>query len=359
LSNFGLNASIDLAQAFTSDGALLFSCYGFSGAVCYGKKSIQLVASVDPAQGNLVMMGTVEHLSLHDVGLLVAQLSEDIGLSDQHENIIALLNDTMPSITFDKVQLFIAPQDTVLFDTMYRQGITIKACAHIADADIDCVIVLDQNGFKGSGAVQNFQLGPIMITGYSDSSPALMTIECDLLSGIAAAYIEGGIALDVLDGIQGTAKITFTPTGLSAQCKSMLCGQLEACVTISACGDLTQSANYMIEAQLTNTACVNFVRMLKNAAQSFITLSKDRDFFTAVEQLNDHAVGQMQNIIAFMKSDFIITQASFKSAISDLVQGTMPLVNIQGQHGDRKFTLCMPLNFNDPQACLTSLLEVL
>jgi len=364
LSDFCVSVDIDLTQVIASDGTLVLSGYGLSGALCYGTKKILLTSNVDTAHAHLIMVGAVEHISIEDLGLIVTELIENSDMHVQHPDLVSLLDQSMPLVEFNKVQLFVAPTDAVLFDTVYQQGITINACAHIADADIDCTIAIDQDGFKGTGSVKNLQLGPIMITGYSDgqsplSSAALMTIECDATSRVAGFYIEGGISLDVMDGVAGNAKIKFSPTGFTAQLNSKIFGQFDASLILGAQDDLTNDSNYVLDVQLTNNACASVVTMLQNAAHHAITLHKDRDFFDAIGQLSDQAIGHVQGIVTFLQSDLIITALSFHSTVADLKAGVVPLVTISGQHGDKKFTVSTPIDFNDPSGSLVSLIKVL
>lgn len=423
---FGADLGIDIAEAIASSGMVPFSQLGLAGSVMLGQTKLNLQGEINYSLSpDLVLIGTITDINLHDILLFGTHLIDNASGHATHLETIA--QKSLPPMGIKLAKVVIVPVETIFLGTTYQQGIEADVVIDLCNTDVGMSIRLAQDGIHGIGYLNNFAVGPLKITAGPNPLPntppnaALIKLDLDPTNAFAALYIEGGIALDVMDGITSAAVVLLTPAGLSCSVHTKIFTEFEADVTISGMGaisplgataigqaitDITQIANFMIDVTMSQNGLDHFSQLLKQEADDLFehannvdallekkaTLQQEIDAKKAeIAQLNpfdpkvnilhtqimnleiekqnidiESAAGKwgltvlatLDSILANAIQEGInITCLAFKASVADLVAGKKPVVTIQGIVGGKEMCITTAVDFKDMSSTAVTILQ--
>lgn len=361
LGNFGMQANIDLTQVVFGSAALAISDYALSGSVALGSTVVDCTAEINATtSANMILSGSASTISVQDLATFAVNLAGNTG---QTQAVLGALS-YLPNISFSNMQVIIAAQNAQLFGQSYQKGISCNGTLTFADISTDCLVIVNDAGFQGTAALNNTQLGPVLITGFSNGQnstqiPAGLVLSLDIGSVLAKLCIEGGIALDIMDGVNAGTQINITSQGLNAQFQTQVFFIFNASCILSAQGDITDPANYTIQTDLDGLSCTQWTQLLMDVAQLFLK-SPRRSVFADIVHWSQSELEKLQDAVQnLLTKGFSITQASFTSRITDLQNGVLPIVTIQGIFAGKPKIVQIPVNFKDHKATFLALIDAL
>ena len=339
IGEFGIAAGIDFAQTAATAGIIPLSLLGLAGSIKFGDKKLSLAGQINfSTNPDLIFLGMLEGgLYLKDLVSFAGDIIEKAGaLGGKKIEIVKAVENKLPTIGFKTVKLYIVPKETVFLGVTYARGIDIAVIADIAGVDVGLTINVNEKGFKGISYLKGFKMGPVHITAGPNAQPGtppdqatfMMVLDAEKL--LAQIYIDGGIFIDVMDGIKGGATIDFSTNGIRIDLMAKIFTDFEAYLKISAMGvvspsaaaavqkaaaasgnpvaateaegDLRKDSSYTIYAKLTTNSCTRFGALLKAAAIDFMKNKEKVDQFRTsskedVRTLIDKKAALQQQIV--------------------------------------------------------------
>src|ERR1700733_1214523 len=312
IGEFGLSAGMDLAEVAASAGFIPISQFGLAGAIKFGRSYISLKANVNYSTSpDLLMAGEAENLYLQDVVSFAADMVERAGkLVGQKADLVNKVNQKLPNIGFKLLRVYVVPKDTVFLGVSYQKGVDVALNGEIVKTAFELMLQVDETGFNGNAFVRNLKIGPLKVVSGPKAVPgtppdqATLVLAMDAQKLLARLYIDGGIEIDVMDGIKGGATIDISKEGLYAEMTSKIFNNFEALLRITGKGSAATESNalatrldttgvgggptsvglendssYGIYAKLTTNALEKLGNLLQGAAKDFMENKKKVDEF--------------------------------------------------------------------------------
>jgi hypothetical protein len=426
IGEFGCDLGTDITEAAATQGAVPFSQLGLAGSVMLGQTKLNLEGEINYSLSpDLVLVGTVNNINVHDIILFGTQVIDTI--SGHKTQLETIAQQNLPPLAIKTVKVLIIPQETVFLGTYYQQGIEADVLLALCQTDVGMSIRIANDGIQGLGYLSNFSIGPLKITAGPNPLPntpanaAIIKLDLDPTSAFASLYIEGGIALDVMDGITSAATVLITPAGLTCAIHTKIFTDFEADVIITGMGaisplaataigqtitDITQAANFMVDVSIRQNGLNHFSQILTQQAQDLqnhatqvntltqqlATIDQQIDAKNAqIAQLNpldpkvnilhteimnlkikkeninlEAAAGKWglpliaaldTAIATILQNGINITKIEFKASVADLLAGKTPTATLQGTIGGRQVSFSTPLNVKDMTNTTSAILQ--
>lgn len=223
------NATVGVRSDFTvaaaSGGILGLSGFCLGGAVGFGRKELSLSACVSVSGSqvpDIILAGEFKGgLYLSDIVEFSTDVIDGVaGIAGAKLNLTNEVRDKLPNIGFDTAKLYVVPKDTFLAGKLYEKGFELAAAGTILDTHIGFDIKIKDKGINGIAYLKT-KIGPLTITGAGPDKKmgtaddaAVIMLNINPLQKEVALFADGYLYLDVLDGLNASARIDLSQNGI-------------------------------------------------------------------------------------------------------------------------------------------------
>jgi len=215
----------DFAIAAASGGILGLSGFCLGGAVGFGRKELSLAACVTVSGTqvpDIIMSGEFKGgLYLSDIVEFSTDVIDGVaGIAGAKLNLTNEVQGKLPNIGFDTAKLYVVPKDTFLAGKLYEKGFELAAAGTILDTHLGFAIKIKDKGINGIAYLKT-KIGPLTITGAGPDKKmgtaddaAVIILNINPLQKEIALFADGYMYLDVLDGLNASARMDISATGI-------------------------------------------------------------------------------------------------------------------------------------------------
>ena len=295
LGEFGIQSGVDVAEVAATAGIVPFQELGVAGSVMLRDKKMSLAGKINfGVNPDLLMIGEIDNLYLQDIISFGAVVLNRI--SGKSLNLESIANAKLPPIGIKRAKLYIVPRDTVFLGTSYQKGMEFDAVVQIVKSEEGIAVRVDDTGIHGLAYLKGISIGPVKVTAGLNPKPgtppdaATMLLNVDPVKLTAQLYIDGGLEINVLDGIKGATTIDIGTEGISAELTAQVFQEFSATVRVMGkgsfspaaataagknTGDLSNDANYGLYIRFQQSALQKLGEIIMQSAKEFGEYAKN------------------------------------------------------------------------------------
>ena len=295
IGEFGIQTGVDVAEVAATAGLVPFQELGLAGSVMLRDKKMNLAGKINfGVNPDLLLIGELDNLFLQDIISFGATIIDRV--SGRALNLESVANAKLPPIGIKHAKLYVVPRDTIFLGTSYQKGIEFDAVMQIVKSEEGIAVRVDDTGIKGLAYLKGLSIGPVKVTAGLNPKPgtppdaAMMLLTIDPAKLTAQLYIDGGLEIDVLDGIKGATTIDIGTEGISAELTADVLKEFSATVRVSGkgsfspiaataagknTGDLSNDSNFGLYVRFQQSALQKLGDIIMQSAKEFGTYEKD------------------------------------------------------------------------------------